>query len=290
MPIYMDVHRNLQARPEDIAMAHSMDLEVQTKYGVRYTRYWHNHESGCVYCLVEAPSLMDAIRVHKEAHGLVADQLIEVTMDQVDAFLGAQKPTHSGTDPSDGAFRVVMFTDIVGSTALSGQLGDQRFHDILKTHNAVIREALNRHAGIEVKHTGDGILASFLSVAQGVECAVTIQRGFAAHNLNAEVQPITVRVGLSAGEPVAEHRDLFGATVNLAARVCAFAQPGQILTSNVIRELSLGKPFVFSDIGEVELKGFAHALRLHEVRWSDQASATAGAANSSGLSAGNAPA
>jgi adenylate cyclase len=85
---------------------------------------------------------------------------------------------------------------------------------------------------------------------------------------------------MSAGEPVADHRDLVGATVNLAARVCAFAQPGQILTSNVIRELSLGKPFVFSDIGEVELKGFTHALRLHAVRWSEQASASAGAGDS----------
>jgi len=280
MPIYMDVHRNVQARPDDIAMAHSMDLEVQSKYGVRYTRYWHDHEKGCVYCLVEAPSLMDAIRVHKEAHGLVADQLIEVTMDQVDAFLGAQKPTHSGTDPSDGGFRVVMFTDIAGSTALLHELGDQRFHEVLKTHNVVIREALNRHAGTEVKHTGDGILASFGSISQAIACAAAIQRAFADHNANAASRPIKVRVGLSAGEPVADHEDLFGATVNLAARVCAFAQPGQILTSNVIRELSLGKPFVFSDIGEVELKGFAHPLRLHEVKWSEQASASAGEANS----------
>jgi len=280
MPIYMDVHRNVQARPDDIAMAHSMDLEVQTKYGVRYTRYWHNQEQGCVYCLVEAPSLMDAIRVHKEAHGLVADQLIEVTMDQVDAFLGAQKPTHSGTDPRDGGFRVVMFTDIAGSTALAGQLGDQRFHELLKTHNAVIREALNRHAGTEVKHTGDGILASFASVSQALECAMAIQRAFAARSLNAEVEPIKIRVGLSAGEPVADNKDLFGAAVNLAARVCAFAQPGQILTSNVIRELCLGKPFIFFDIGEVELKGFSPALRLHEVRWTEPASASAGGAAS----------
>ena len=269
MPIYMDVHRNVKARPDDIAMAHSMDLQVQSKYNVRYTRYWHNQESGCVYCLVEAPSMMEAIRVHKEAHGLVADQLIEVTMDQVDAFMGAQKPTGSGTDPSDGGFRVIMFTDIAGSTALAGQLGDQRFHELLKTHNAVIREALNRHAGTEIKHTGDGILASFGSVSQAVECAVALQRAFAAHNRNTAVQPINVRVGLSAGEPVADHRDLFGAAVNLAARVCAWAQPGQILTSNVIRELSLGKPWVFLDIGEAELKGFAKPLRLHEVRWSD---------------------
>ena len=268
MPIYMDVHRNLQAKPEEVAMAHSMDLAVQSKYGVHYTRYWHNAENGCVYCLVEAPSIVDAIKVHKEAHGLVAEQLIEVTMDQVDAFLGAQKPTPSGTDPNDGGFRVVMFTDIVGSTALGGQLGDQLFHDVLKAHNAVIRESLSSHAGIEIKHTGDGILASFLSVEQGVECAITIQKKFADFNL-AAARTILVRVGMSAGEPVADHRDLFGATVNLAARVCAFAQPGQILTSNVIRELSLGKPFIFLDIGEVELKGFAHRLLLHEVKWKE---------------------
>ena len=267
MPIYMDVHRNLNAKPEDVAMAHSMDLAVQSKYGVRYTRYWHNIDNGCVYCLVEARSISDAIKVHKEAHGLVAEQLIEVTMDQVDAFLGAEKPTPSGTEPNDGGFRVVMFTDIVGSTALGDKLGDQLFHDVLKTHNAVIREALHSHSGIEIKHTGDGILASFLSVEHGVECAMTIQKRFAVNNLQTAAQTILVRVGMSAGEPVSDDRDLFGATVNLAARVCAFAQPSQILTSNVIRELSLGKPFVFSRIGEVELKGFPQPLLLHEVQW-----------------------
>jgi class 3 adenylate cyclase len=269
MPIYMDVHRNLKAKPDDVAIAHSMDLQVQAKYNVRYTRYWHNQEGNCVYCLVEAPSIMEAIRVHKEAHGLVADQLIEVTMDQVEAFMGAQQPTYSGTDPKDDGFRVVMFTDIAGSTTLTCQLGDERFHEVLKTHNALIREALNGHSGTEVKHTGDGILASFASVCRGVECAVAIQRAFGARKPDSAVQPIKVRVGLSAGEPVADHKDLFGTVVNLAARVCAFAQPGQILTSNVIRELCVGKPFVFSEIGEAELKGFAQSLRLHEVRWSD---------------------
>ena len=269
MPIYMDVHRNLKAQPDDVAMAHSMDLQVQSKYNVRYTRYWYNQESGCVYCLVEAPSIMDAIKVHKEAHGLVADRLIEVTMDQVDAFMGAQITTHSGTDPRDGGFRVVMFTDIAGSTPLTCQLGDRRFHDVLKLHDAVIRDALNSHSGTEIKHTGDGILASFASVSKGVGCAVTIQRALGACRLDSEAQSIRVRVGLSAGEPVADHNDLFGTAVNLAARVCAFAQPGQILTSNVIRELCLGKPFIFSEIGETMLKGFANPLRLHEVRWSD---------------------
>ena len=267
MPIYMDVHRNLKAQPDEVAMAHSMDLQVQSKYNVRYTRYWHNQESSCVYCLVEAPSISDAIKVHKEAHGLAADQLIEVTMDQVEAFLGDQRPTHSGTDPKDTGFRVVMFTDIAESTALTSKLGDQRFHEVLKTHDAVIRKALNSHSGTEIKHTGDGILASFTSVSQGVKCAVAIQTALGAARLDSDTESFQVRVGLSAGEPVADHKDLFGTAVNLAARVCAFAKPGQILTSNAIRELCLGKPFVFSEIGETELKGFAQPLRLHEVRW-----------------------
>lgn len=165
------------------------------------------------------------------------------------------------------AIRVVMFTDIVGSTALVGQLGDQRFHELLKTHNIVIREALNRYAGTEVKHTGDGILASFASVSRALECAMAIQRAFAARNLDPASPPIHIRTGLSAGEPVADHEDLFGASVNPAARVCAAAQPCQILVSNVVQELCLGKPFIFSDIGDVHLKGFSPAVRLHEVRW-----------------------
>jgi adenylate cyclase len=96
---------------------------------------------------------------------------------------------------------------------------------------------------------------------------MAIQKNFAEHNLQAAAQTITVRVGMSAGEPVADNMDLFGATVNLAARVCSFAQASQILTSNVIRELSVGKPFVFSEVGEIELKGFTHPLLLHEVKW-----------------------
>ena len=93
--------------------------------------------------------------------------------------------------------------------------------------------------------------------------------------------PIRVRMGLAAGEPVEDSDDLFGAAVQLASRICDCAEPGAILVSNVVRELSLGKGFLFRDLGEVELKGFEQPVRLHEVRWSF-GSPSAGAAGGSG--------
>jgi len=80
-------------------------------------------------------------------------------------------------------------------------------------------------------------------------------------------QPILVRIGLNAGEPIAEDDDLFGTAVNEAARITATANGGEILVSNVVRELAKGKDFLFSDRGETSLKGFDESVRLYEVRW-----------------------
>lgn len=78
MPLYMDVHKVDGATRDAVAGAHAKDLEVQGKYGVDYRHYWVDESSGKIFCLVEAPSKEDAERVHREAHGLVADELYEV--------------------------------------------------------------------------------------------------------------------------------------------------------------------------------------------------------------------
>ncbi len=267
MPLYMDVRKNVKAGEDVVAQAHLADLAMQAQYGVNYLRYWYNENAGNSYCLVEAPTPEAAIAVHKEAHGHLADDIIEVDQSMVDAFLGLPQPTASGTPRGDGGLRAIMFTDLEASTALTQKLGDEPFFRILQMHNAIIREALNRHSGNEVKHTGDGILASFVSVAHAVECAVEIQGAFAARNLQSGDEGLHVRVGLSAGEPVEDHGDLFGASVQLAARTCAQALPGQILTSNAVRELCLGKLFEFTDLGDAPLKGFPRPVRLHAVKW-----------------------
>jgi class 3 adenylate cyclase len=154
----------------------------------------------------------------------------------------------------------ILFTDMEGSTALTRQLGDDRAQELVRQHNTAVREALKAHAGKEIKHTGDGIMASFPSARGAVDCAIAIQRALAD-------EAVRVRIGLNAGEPVAEEQDLYGTSVQLAARVCAEADGGEILVSNVVRELAAGKGFLFNDRGERALKGFEDPVRIYEVRW-----------------------
>jgi len=118
---------------------------------------------------------------------------------------------------------------------------------------------------------GDGFMASFSSATKALECAIAMQKAFAGHNESSE-EPIKVRIGLNAGEPIAEddpggRGDLFGTAVNMAARIASKAEGGEILASNVVRELVAGKEFLFSDRGDTELRGFEEAIRVFEVRW-----------------------
>jgi class 3 adenylate cyclase len=122
---------------------------------------------------------------------------------------------------------------------------------------------LSALGGREVKHTGDGIMASFVSPASAIRCAIQIQRELDNHAQKNPERALKVRLGAAAGEPVEQHNDLFGSTVQRAARLCAHAQPEQILVSNAIAELCIGKGFSFDDIGELTLKGFASPVRAH---------------------------
>ena len=113
-------------------------------------------------------------------------------------------------------------------------------------------------------------MASFSSAVRALECAIAMQKAFAARNESAE-EPILVRVGLNTGEPIAEEKDLFGTAVIEAARIAAATKGGEILVSYVVRELAKGKDFLFADRGEVALKGFEEPVRLFEVRWREPA-------------------
>jgi class 3 adenylate cyclase len=183
----------------------------------------------------------------------------------IDEFLGEGEQAEAGAAPS--GLVTILFTDVEGSTALTQQLGDAKAQDVLRTHNTIVRDALKGHSGSEIKHTGDGIMASFASASRALECAIAMQRAFAQHNESNPHTPIRVRIGLNAGEPIAEEKDLFGTAVQLAARICAHAEPGEILAPIVVRELAAGKGILFSDRGDVALRGFEDPVRLFEVCW-----------------------
>src|SRR5436309_3668535 len=279
MPLYMDIHELPEGTTaEDIAKVHSKDLEVQRKYGVEYRKYWVNEGGNKVFCLAHAPSAEAAACVHREAHGMVAEKIIEVEPDVAEVFLGGTETNPAGAvlmpggaaDERDPGIRTILFTDIVDSTALTQIMGDDAAMDLLDLHNTVVRNALTNLGGREVKHTGDGIMASFASAAGAVKCASRVQRELAEHEKNRD-RSLKVRIGAAAGEPVEDHNDLFGCTVQLAARLCSHAAPQQILVSNAIAELCLGKGFSFQDVGEVTLKGFARPVRAHAVEWASAA-------------------
>jgi class 3 adenylate cyclase len=183
----------------------------------------------------------------------------------IDEFLGEG---NAAAAPS--GLVTILFTDMEGSTALTQRMGDAKAQELVRAHNTIVREALAAHGGSEIKHTGDGIMASFTSASGALECAVQIQRAVAAHVEQHADSPLGVHIGLNAGEPVAEEADLFGTAVQLARRICDHAAAGQILVSNVVRELAAGKSFMFSDAGEVLPKGFDDPVRLYEVRWREE--------------------
>lgn len=169
--------------------------------------------------------------------------------------------------------RTILFTDVVEHTAMMGRLGDRAGRQVLREHEDLTRAVLREHGGEEVKSMGDGFMASFSSPAGAVECAIALQRAFEEmhHGPGAdpEKEPIHLRIGLNAGEPIEEGGDLFGATVIMASRIAAQAEGGEILASDVVRGLCSGKGFLFADRGENVLRGFEDPVRLYEVRWGE---------------------
>lgn len=286
MPLFMDIHK-LEAGTtlEDVAKAHAADVETQKKYGVEYHKYWLNESAGKVFCICDAPNTEAAVKVHREAHGLIAESIIEVEPAIAEAFLGGGEISPMGaalvpgarSEARDPGIRTILFTDIVGSTAVTQSIGDEAAMLMLDAHDTIVREALAAFSGREVKHTGDGIMASFVSSAAAVRCASQIQRELTKRREKEQpgYGPIKVRIGVAAGEPVEHHKDLFGCTVQLAARLCAYALPEQILVSNAIADLCIGKKLSFQDLGEIPLKGFDQPIRAHAVAWDGEAGATA---------------
>jgi class 3 adenylate cyclase len=186
--------------------------------------------------------------------------------DAIDAFLGEDNPRAAAPAVEHTGLRTILFTDVEGHTALMQRLGDERGRELLREHERLTREALAANGGTEVKALGDGFMASFTSAQRALECAIAIQRALSAAG-DGDMPSLRVRIGINAGEPIAEDDDLFGASVILAARIAAQAQGGEVLVSDVVRQLAHGKSFRFGFAGERALRGFDDPVRLWELEW-----------------------
>jgi class 3 adenylate cyclase len=159
----------------------------------------------------------------------------------------------------------VMFTDMVGSTALTQTLGDAAAQKVVRAHNAIVRAALGRFRGKEIKHTGDGIMASFQSTTDGIKAAIDIQKNTAEHNRTNPGLPLKLKVGLHSGQAIAEDDDLFGTHVQLTARIVDKAGPGEIFVSETAHGICAGKDIQFANRGQFNLKGFDQPQTIYQV-------------------------
>jgi class 3 adenylate cyclase/pimeloyl-ACP methyl ester carboxylesterase len=166
----------------------------------------------------------------------------------------------------DGAMRTILYTDIEAHSTMIQRLGDARGREVLREHERLIRDALRTHGGAEVKTFGDGFLASFSSTQMALRCAIALERGF---DRMPEVhgERLRVRVGINAGEPIAEGDDLYGHSVTVASQLAAAAQGGEILVSLVVRELVAGKGFQFERRGVELVPGEDAPLEIYRVEW-----------------------
>ncbi|MCH8237705.1 MAG: hypothetical protein IIC06_05970 [Proteobacteria bacterium] len=172
------------------------------------------------------------------------------------------KPKEEQTGPI-----TVLFTDIAGSTAMTQAMGDAGAQKVVRAHNRIVREALSANAGKEVKHTGDGIMASFTKTSDGVDASIQMQRETVLHNQNNPDLPLHMKIGLNAGEPIVEDNDLFGTTVQLSARIVDKAAADEIFVSEIVRGICAGKSFEFVNRGGYPMKGFGEDVILYEVVW-----------------------
>ena len=226
-----------------------------------FLTYWLDYQAGVAYCLVRAPHPEVVVAAHREAHGNLPTTVLGVTEDQVRAFIG-WSPARGWPEAEAPATRTIVVTDIVGSTTLFDRLGDSGAMEVLRRHNRLVRTLLARHRGGEVKHTGDGFMLSFVAPSDALAFALDVQQTL-PKELGTDA--VSLRVGITAGEPVTEDGDLFGAAVTLAHRLCEAARPGGIYVADVVRGLVRGKVFHFRLVGEQTVKGFSEPVMVYEV-------------------------
>jgi class 3 adenylate cyclase len=208
-----------------------------------------------------------AVAMRFDARGTVLPLDVRTSIDVVSESVEREKPDLRTHAAPDGTV-TLLFTDIEGSTALNERLGDRRWIELLRAHNSIVREQVSAHGGFEVKSQGDGFMLAFSSATRALSCAIGIQRALGAYAEKNPDESVRVRIGLHTGEAIVEAGDFYGRHVNLAARVGAAANGGEILVSALLKELTASSgEFTFGEGREVLLKGLAGSHHVHPVVW-----------------------
>lgn len=196
-------------------------------------------------------------------------------------FMGGQSNPNSGLSalltewnlpekrPSVPNMFTFLFTDIVGSTAMTQRLGNVGAQKAVRAHNDAVRGAIQQFNGREVKHTGDGIMATFPDGPSAVGASIQMLQGIQSHNQADPNTTVEIRIGINTGEAVEEENDFFGQAVQTTARICDKAADGHAWVSEVVVEACKGQKYKFLPRGEFEMKGLEKPKPLFEIAWTD---------------------
>lgn len=241
--MFMDYHKGLSLSIDDVKKAHIADEAVQSKYGVVYHQFWVNEQDGTVFCLMEGPDKEACASVHREAHGGVACSIVEVAVGFYKLLMGNGHIIEGGhVKHSDGsadvAIRNILLLNIQGVTTVTRSIDYRKMKAPLPAKQLAISEVAE-FGGREVTWLHDDSLVSvFDSTQQALKCAVHLQKKLLELKTTAENDEwnILFRMGLAAGQPLTDHGELFSETITLARRLCAVANPNEIILSSAIQD------------------------------------------------------
>lgn len=232
MPLFMDLHKasdyHVKPTVEDIKRNHIADLEVQHKYGVKFLQYWINEEAGLVFCLMEAPDKEACAAVHREAHGAMPCNVIELQGGDYLTYMGDENKANefdivlNADGTLDAGYRIIMAADLIAITS-ENELLQETANDIIV-----------KHEGRVVNSPGNRKITVFTTGAAAIKCAANIIKAIR----NLPDKTIEVRIGISAGEPVTTQEDIFADAIQLANRLCDIAQNNQVVVSSLAKELT----------------------------------------------------
>lgn len=245
MPLFMDYHIISEISIDAVKRGHMADRSVQDKYGVKYLQFWVNQDAGTIFCLIEAPDKESCERVHQEAHGNIACNIVKVESGFYKLFMGESHQLDYGIvlgkdGDLDKAYRYVLAIDILGTTKAT-ESDDLKHLIIPDKSKKLIRQIMPSYEGREVKNGDyDGTLCVFTQAEEAMDCAIEIQRELLKRIDNPEDESwnITFKMGIGGGQPVTMSDQFFETTIRLAQRLSIIADHGQIVASSMVRKLS----------------------------------------------------
>lgn len=206
------------------------------------------------------------VQQHQSLPGHGEGQSFPSALDAVASAVQVERPDLAQMSGHDGAI-TLLFTDIENSTPMALRLGDARWMETLRLHNAIVRKHAQHYAGREIKSQGDGFMLVFPAPAPALRAAIEIQRELDRHNVRLAEEPIRVRMGAHTGGAIAEDDDFFGETVIFASRVAGQARPSEILASAALQAAVKDDALTYFEPREVALKGFAETALVYPVDW-----------------------